>query len=73
MQTKSINYRKSKSFIFFFDFSLEKIYDLSYISEKIIRKLNLGKTTLLHGKYILFETGRIGDSEKFDIIFEAIQ
>ncbi|WAM34903.1 hypothetical protein [Caldicellulosiruptor morganii] len=73
VQTKSINYRKSKSFLFFFDFLLEKIYDLSYISEKIIRKLNLSKTTLLRGKYILFETGRIGDSEKFDIIFEAIQ
>ncbi|ADQ40518.1 hypothetical protein Calkr_1005 [Caldicellulosiruptor acetigenus I77R1B] len=67
------NCKKYKSYLFFFDATVEKIYDLSYISEKFIKEIEIVQTTLLGGKYILFQTGRIGDSEKFDIIFEAIQ
>ncbi|WAM33391.1 hypothetical protein [Caldicellulosiruptor morganii] len=65
--------KKDKSYLFFFDSTVEKIYYLSYISEKFIKEIEIVQTTLLGGKYILFQTGRIGDSEKFDIIFEAIQ
>ncbi len=66
------NCKKYKSY-FFFDAVAEKIYNLSYVPEKFINEIEIPQTTLLGGKYIFFQTGRIGDSEKFDIIFEAIQ